>query len=276
MNKKYQKYQEFRKDNAKKINQNRIRNKKEIEEVNKKYAKTKPKIDNKINNINNIYNSLKLGGVMTLVVMAVVFTNTTRNQAKYGDNELKQLLNALEKSYTLQQNDKEFDMEYVQGIMPQGKSEKEIRSNYEQENNEIISNEEESIIVNYNEDIGYNSLIENEVEYKLNANDLCNDYFDLWNSVEARVEADNKYKNEYIEITGEIKKVHDNPDYIIIDRGDVDSKMNTYNIQCYIDNDPIEKYEIGDEITLKGVCLGTDNLGFAIYIDDCKELKLDK
>ena len=36
---------------------------------------------------------------MTLVVMAVVFTNTTRNQAKYGDNELKQLLNELEKSY---------------------------------------------------------------------------------------------------------------------------------------------------------------------------------
>lgn len=80
--------------------------------------------------------------------------------------------------------------------------------------------------------------------------------------------ASKEYKDQYLEITGELSVIDSQMSYISISSGELDLT----NIQCYIQNEDQEEkileMEQGDEITVKGKCTDVGEvLGYTIDME---------
>lgn len=93
------------------------------------------------------------------------------------------------------------------------------------------------------------STPEEKIEYiTYSINDLCTDLD------ENALNAQKKYKGQYVEITGKLSNIDSDGNYFSLDRTD---KVFTFlDVQCYIRNDEqldtLASYKIGDKITVRG------------------------
>ncbi len=84
--------------------------------------------------------------------------------------------------------------------------------------------------------------------------------------------ASDKYKNQYIEVTGKLGNIDSSGAYINVDPEGDEYVFNFTNIQCYLKSDEqreqIKAMQSGDPITVRGKCSDVGEvLGYSIQLD---------
>lgn len=111
---------------------------------------------------------------------------------------------------------------------------------------------------------GEKAEVQEQIEYTpCTVNDMIND---LENNA---MNASDKYKGQYIEVTGKLSNIDSSGKYISLYP---DDDFAIIGVQCYIKNDEqkqvISKMSKGDTVTLKGKCTDVGEvLGYSLDID---------
>lgn len=113
---------------------------------------------------------------------------------------------------------------------------------------------------------------EEKISYKkYSANQLLKDLD------ENALNAEKKYKDQYVAVSGKLANIDSSGDYISIENTD-DEFYFIVNIQCYIQDDKqldqVSKFKKGDKITVKGKITDVGEvMGYSIDIDDLSKTK---